>query len=260
MIKVNEIYCGECSELMSQMPDGCVDLTVTSPPYDNLREYECYVFDFKSIAKQLYRVTKEGGVVVWVVNDQTINGSESLTSFKQAIYFVEECGFRLHDTMIYGKNSFMPLTHRRYEQCFEYMFILGKGRPLTFNPILLSSQTAGTKRNRGSSKAKETGYAERLRDEQTIVQSRKQASNIFFYDVGKNIKSAHNAPFPSKLAYDHIYSWSNPGDLVFDPMVGSGTTCVQAKKLGRKWLGFDISEKYCEYAKYNVESQTVDLF
>ena len=148
---------------MARMPDNFVNLTVTSPPYDNLRTYNGYSFDFEAVAKELYRVTKSGGVVVWVVGDATIKGSETGTSFKQALYF-KEIGFNLHDTMIYAKNSYMPLTHNRYEQAWEYMFVFSKGRPSTFHPIMIDCITAGTKRNRGGSKAKETSYAERLRE------------------------------------------------------------------------------------------------
>ena len=154
-------------------------------------------------------MTKQGGVVVWVVGDATIKGSETGTSFRQALY-AKEIGFNLHDTMIYAKNSYMPLTHNRYEQAFEYMFILSKSKPKTFNPILIPSITAGTKRKRGGGKANESTYAERKRIENTTVGQFKQSPNIFYYDVGKNDKTKHNAPFPEKLAEDHILSWSNP--------------------------------------------------
>jgi len=134
MIELNKIYCESNLETMSRMPDNFVDLTVTSPPYDGLRDYNGYSFPFEEIAKELFRVTKQGGVVVWVVGDASIDGSETGTSFKQALFFME-CGFRLHDTMIYEKNNFMPLNHRRYEQCFEYMFVLTKGKHEVFNPL-----------------------------------------------------------------------------------------------------------------------------
>jgi DNA modification methylase len=237
---------------MEEINDNSIDLTITSPPYDNLRIYKGYTFDFEPIAQELYRITKQGGVVVWIVADATIKGSETGTSFKQVLYF-KDIGFNIHDTMIYAKNSYMPLTHNRYEQAFEYMFILSKGKPKTFNPIMIQSKTAGTKRNRGGSKAKETTYAERLRDEKTIVKDKKQSPNIFYYDVGKNEKTLHNAPFPEKLAEDHIISWSNEDDLVFDPMCGSGTTCKMAKLNNRKFIGFEISKEYCEIANKRIE-------
>jgi site-specific DNA-methyltransferase (adenine-specific) len=168
-----------------------------------------------------------------------------LTSFKQALYF-KEIGFNVHDTMIYAKNSYMPLTHNRYEQQFEYMFVLSKGKPKTFNPIMIPSLTAGTKRNRGGSKANETTYAERLREEKTTVNSEKQKPNIWFYDVGKNDKTKHNAPFPEQLAQDHISSWTNENDLVYDCFMGSGTTAKMAILNNRNFIGSEINSDYIE--------------
>lgn len=236
---------------LNKMPDCCIDLTVTSPPYDNLRTYNGFSWDFEALAKELFRVTKDGGVVVWVVGDATVKGSETGTSFRQALFFMS-CGFNLHDTMIYAKNSYMPLTHRRYEQAFEYMFVLTKGSPKTFNPIMFDCVTAGTKRARGGSKAKESNYAERAREESTIVNAVKQACNIFYYDVGKNEKTKHNAPFPESLANDHIVSWSNEGDTVLDPFMGSGTTGKMALLNNRKFIGIELSEEYFEIARNRI--------
>ena len=251
-MELNKIYNENCLETMAKMPDNFIDLTVTSPPYDNLREYKGYSFAFEEIAKELFRITKQGGVVVWVVNDSTKNGSESLTSFKQSLYF-KEIGFNVHDTMIYAKNSYMPLTHNRYEQQFEYMFVFSKGKPETFNPIMIPSLTAGTKRNRGGSKANETTYAERLREEKTTVNSEKQKPNIWFYDVGKNDKTKHNAPFPEQLAQDHIISWSKENDLIYDPFMGSGTTAKMAILNNRKYIGSEISEEYCKIIETRIK-------
>ena len=171
-----------------------------------------------------------------------------------------ECGFNLHDTMIYAKNSYMPLTHNRYEQAFEYMFIFSKGRPCTWNPIKIPCSTAGTYRNRGNSKAKESMYAERKREENTKVSRDKQAPNIFYYDVGKNEKTKHNAPFPEKLAKDHILSWSNPQDIVYDPMAGSGTVAKQAVLTNRYYIGSEISEEYCKIIKTRIRNAEPELF
>jgi len=256
-MEVNKIYNENCLDTMARMPDGFVDLTVTSPPYDNLRTYNGNnalwgEHVWKAAIKDLYRVTKDGGVVVWVVADATIKGSETGTSFKQALWAME-CGFRLHDTMIYAKNSYIPLTHNRYEQAFEYMFVLAKGRPKTFNPIMIPSLTAGTKKNhRGYSKAQEATYAVRQRDERTTVNPTKQHPNIFYYVVGKNDKTEHNAPFPEALANDHIISWSNEGDTVFDPFMGSGTTAKMAILNNRNWIGSEISKEYCEIAEKRI--------
>ena len=248
----NKFICGDSLHELKRIPDKYVDLTVTSPPYDNLRTYNGFEWDFEGIAKELYRVTKDGGVVVWVVGDATINGSETGTSFRQALYF-KEIGFNLHDTMIYAKNSYMPLTHNRYEQAFEYMFVFSKGKPKTFNPIMIPSKTAGTKRYRGNSKANEQSYAERRRNERTTVNAFKQHPNIFYYDVGKNDKTKHNAPFPEQLANDHIISWSNQGDVVLDPFGGSGTTAKMSALNNRDFIYIDISEEYTKLAKRRVD-------
>ena len=251
-MEINRIYNEPNLETMAKMPDCFVDLTVTSPPYDNLRTYNGYCFDFENVAKELFRITKQGGVVIWIVGDATIKGSETGTSFKQALYF-KEIGFNLHDTMIYAKNSYIPLTHNRYEQQFEYMFVLSKGKPKIFNPIMIPSLTAGTKRNRGRSKSNETTYAERLREEKTTVNSEKQKPNIWFYDVGENDKTKHSAPFPEQLANDHIISWSNENDLVYDPFMGSGTTAKMCILNNRKWIGSEISNEYVELSKQRLK-------
>jgi len=255
-MEVNKIYNENCLDTMARMPDGFIDLTVTSPPYANLRTYSGYSFDFESVAKELFRVTKQGGVVVWVVGDATVKGSESGTSFRQALYF-KDIGFNLHDTMIYGKNSYMPLTHNRYEQAWEYMFIFSKGRPKSFTPMMIDCLTAGTKRNRGGSKTKESSYAERKRNEKTEVNAQKQHPNIFYYDVGKGDKTTHNAPFPEQLANDHILSWSNEGDLIYDTFMGSGTTAKMAILNKRNWIGSEISKEYCEIAEKRINEKLV---
>ena len=249
------LMLGDCLERMKEIPDGSVDLTVTSPPYDNLRNYNNSLdwgeHVWKPVLQELFRVTKKGGVVVWIVGDATIKGSETGTSFRQALYAME-CGFNLHDTMIYAKNSYMPLTHNRYEQAFEYCFCLSKGKPNSWNPIMIDCLTKGTKRNRGGSKAKENSYAERRRDERTVVNDKKQAPNIFYYDVGKNEKTLHNAPFPEQLAHDHILSWSNEGDTVLDPFMGSGTTGKMALINNRKFIGIEKDAGYFEIAKQRL--------
>lgn len=256
----NKIIQGDCIEEMKKLPKNFIDLTVTSPPYDNLRDYKGYSFEFEKIAKELFRVTKEGGIVVWVVGDATIDGSETGTSFKQALYF-KEIGFRLHDTMIYQKNNYMPLNHNRYDPCFEYMFVFSKGKPKTFNPILIPCVYAGYKYNyatRSSGSAMEKKGALRPRDENKITKTHKYKGNIWGYDVGKHKGSKddiweHPATFPEKLAEDHIKSWSNEGDLVFDPMCGSGTTLKMALLNNRNFLGFEISGEYIKIVKERIK-------
>ena len=247
---------GDCLEKMKDIPDVSIDLTVTSPPYDNLRKYNGYVFDFEGIAKELYRVTKDGGVVVWVVGDATIKGSETGTSFRQALYFKDVCGFSLHDTMIYAKNNYIPLTHNRYEQQFEYMFVLSKGKPRVFNALMKDNKQAGLLKG-GTFRQNKDELGKRHRD--VGVAKKSIRPNIFFYNVGlhnsTNDKGAfkHPAIYPESLAYDHIISWSNEGDTVLDPMMGSGTTGKVAKKLNRRFIGIDISKEYLDIAKRRIE-------
>jgi site-specific DNA-methyltransferase (adenine-specific) len=243
---------------MRKLPNNFVDLTVTSPPYDNLRTYNGFAWDFESTAKELYRITKDGGVVVWVVGDATINGSETGTSFHQALYF-KQIGFNLHDTMIYAKHK-PPLTHNRYEQCFEYMFVLSKGKPKTFNPILIDKKYMDKRKSKAFGRNKTNEHDIGYSSEKT----KRIMDNIWWYVVsGGNAtkdKCAHKHPavFPEQLANDHIVSWSNPGDLVFDPFLGSGTTAKMAVVNGRNFLGFDISEEYCKLAKSRVNQYIIE--
>ncbi len=251
-MKLNHIYHGDCVDVMRTFPDGVIDLTVTSPPYDNLRTYKGYDFNFEEIAKELYRVTKDGGVVVWVVGDATVKGSETGTSFKQALYF-KDIGFRLHDTMIWNKGKFSAVgaLKTRYAPVFEYMFVLSKGRPKTFNPIKdRKNKTAGQKIT-GRIRQKDGSFKEKSTVGK-ITKEYGQRFNIWEQapQQGNNI---HPAPFPEQLAQDHILSWSNVGDLVFDPMCGSGTTCKMAKLNRRNYIGIDIAEEYVELARRRVE-------
>lgn len=245
-MELNKIYCGDCLELIKEIDDNSIDLVITSPPYDNLRDYNGYNFDFESVAKELFRVTKEGGVVVWVVGDATIDGSETGTSFRQSLYFLN-LGFYLHDTMIYQKKK-APLTHNRYEQEFEYMFVFSKGRPKTFNPIMIEKSYKDNRIVKGFGRRDngdniDLGYASKNK--------LKIRGNVWFYKVGgghvtkDKIAYKHPAIFPEQLAEDHILSWSNEGDLVLDPMCGSGTTLKMAFLNKRKFIGFDISQEYC---------------
>jgi len=251
---LNKIINGDCVERLKDLEDVSIDLTVTSPPYDNLRTYNGYTFDFEGIAKELYRVTKQGGVVVWVVGDATIKGSETGTSFKQALYF-KEIGFNLHDTMIYRKINYIPLTHNRYEQEFEYMFILSKGKPKTFNPIKIPTKLGGKTYNPKRPRDYDNHSIRHNRTETLTYKMEKIKGNIFDYIVGAgNDRTNHSATFPEKLAEDHILSWSNEGDIILDPMAGSGTTLKMAKKNNRNYIGIEISKEYCDIAERRVNS------
>jgi site-specific DNA-methyltransferase (adenine-specific) len=258
---LNKVICGESRAVMESMPDGCIDLTVTSPPYDNLRNYNGYSFDFKGIANQLLRITKEGGVVVWIVGDATVNGSETGTSFKQALYF-KEIGFNLHDTMIYERTAAYPASEKsvRYTQTFEYMFVLSKGKPKSINLIRDRKNKWGGMTSFGT-------QSERCKDGKLKKRRKIFVSevgfrfNIWKYATGKGMSTkdeiafSHPAIFPEKLAEDHILSWSNEGDTVLDPMCGSGTTCKIARKNGRNFIGLDVSHEYCDIANKRLSQQ-----
>jgi DNA modification methylase len=245
MLELNKIYNMDCMKGMKLLDDNSIDLTVTSPPYDNLRTYNGFSWDFEGIAKELYRVTKDGGVVVWIVGDATIKGSETGTSFRQALYF-KEIGFNLHDTMIYEKLNPMPKNDKRYEPAFEYMFIFTKGKIKTFNPILVPCKYAGKKTSGTQYTA--NGELKKKWGSGKPVKKTKVKSNIWAYHVG-NGRVGHPAIFPEALAQDHILSWSNEGDLVLDPFIGSGTTAKMAKLNNRNYIGFEISKDYCEIAE-----------
>ena len=249
-----KLICGDCLEIMKKMPDDYIDLTITSPPYDDLRNYNS-TFDIKEIARQLYRITKKGGIVVWNVNDKIKKGSKSLTSFKQAIIF-NEVGFNVNDIMIWEKTNPMPQVKQpRYNQVFEYMFVFSKGKPKTFNPIMVNCKSA----NKGYkstckkiTKGKERTYKEFKINEQKVD------SNIWKFAVAQN-KTEHPAVFPLELPTRHIKSWSNKGDLVLDCFMGSGTTGIVCKSLNRKFIGIEIDKKYFEIAKKRIENTNVQL-
>ena len=230
------------------MDDCFIDLTVTSPPYDNLRNYNGYEFEFEKIAKELFRVTKEGGVVVWVVGDATINGSETGTSFKQALFF-KEIGFNLHDTMIFTKHK-APCNEEasfRYKDTFEFMFVLSKGKPKTFNPVKIKTLSAGKTVLKGQVN-KEGIYQKR----NSITKELRVKDNIWRYSF-TNDKTLHPAVFPEKLVKEHIYSWSNEGDLIYDCFMGSGTTAKMAHLQKRKWIGSEMSKEYTDLANKRIE-------
>jgi site-specific DNA-methyltransferase (adenine-specific) len=244
---------GDCLEVMKSLPSKSIDLTVTSPPYDNLRTYNGYSFDFDGIAKELYRVTKDGGVVVWIVGDATINGSETGTSFKQALYF-KEIGFNLHDTMIWNKGTFTAVgaLTSRYAPVFEYMFVLSKKQPKTFNPIKdRKNKTFG--RSKTGTFRQEDGTTKPLSSVGKPIAKYGQRFNIWDVSAEKsNSNRLHPAMFPESLAHDHIVSWSNESDTVLDCFLGSGTTGKVAKQLNRKFVGIEISPEYLEIARKRI--------
>lgn len=259
----NTIYNEDCLDTMSKMEDNFIDLVVTSPPYDDLRTYDGYTFDFENTAKGLYRVMKEGGVIVWVVGDQTKDGDESGTSFRQALYF-KEIGFRLADTMIYAKGpcGIIGSSDRIYLQCFEYMFILSKSNPKTYN-LIHDRKNIGAGNTKRHQKRLVNGDMQYGRTWKVMEYGRR--TNVWQYAIGgkhtTRDKTAYEHPaiFPEKLARDHILSWSNEGDLVYDPFMGSGTTAVVARDFNRHYIGSEISEKYCDIIERRLNPSQMRL-
>ena len=255
MIELNKIYNEDCLKTMAKMPDEFIDLVITSPPYDDLREYNGYKFKFKKIAKELTRVLKQGGIIMWNVSDSVKNGSETLTSFKQAIYFKEKCSLLMHDTMIYLKDKSVFPEKKRYGQIFEYMFVLSKSKPKTYNLI----------KDRKNKYLKVTSGTERLKGGDTVRQNSIHLNeygcrdNVWLYSTGyqKSAKDLiayeHPAIMPERLAADHIISWSNKGDLVYDPFMGSGTTAKMCIQYDRNWIGSETSKEYYNIAEKRLK-------
>lgn len=266
-MELNKIYNEDNISLINRMPDDFIDLTVTSPPYDNLRDYKGYTFDFETLAEELYRATKDGGVVVWVVGDSTIKGSETGASFRQALTFMD-MGFNLHDTMIYEKNSCAFPDHNRYYNTFEYMFVLSKGSPKSINRIEDKKNAWGGTETFGRITERQSDGKLSDSKGRKVVKEYGVRNNVWRYNTGSGQSSsnpiAHNHPaiFPEKLAKDHIISWSNKGDVVFDPFMGSGTTAIASLDTGRKYIGAEIAKEYVEIANERIKNHTTqtDIF
>jgi site-specific DNA-methyltransferase (adenine-specific) len=265
MLELNKIYNIDCLEGLKQLEPESIDLIVTSPPYDNIREYDKlsdFNWDkFQLITKEMLRVLKQGGICVWIVGDQTIDGSETGTSFKQALFF-KEIGFNLHDTMIYAKTGFRFPFQKLYHQVFEYMFVLTKGTIKTFNPISdVKNIHKGRKTLIGGIKRQADGSMKRTKP--FSIGENGKRYNIWFYDVGlwlstdEKVAFEHPAIFPDELARDCIISWSNKQDIVLDIFVGSGTTAKMCKQMQRNFIGFEINPEYCKIAEKRLAQQTL---
>ena len=255
---------GDCLELMKDIPDKSIDLTITSPPYDDLRSYNGALnwnFEiFKKIAEELFRITKDGGIIVWIVGDKTIKGSETGTSFKQALYF-KEIGFNLHDTMIWQKQTFTDTgsLKTRYANVFEYMFILSKGKPKTFNPIIDRINKTNGRKKSGTIRQKD-GNVKKISSIGKPINVYGQRFNIWEINtcISNNERTGHPAQFPEQLVQDHIISWSDEGDVILDPFMGSGTTGVACVNTNRNFVGIEINKNYFNIAKERIEKTSLD--
>ena len=262
-MELNKIYNEDCLEGMKRIPNNSVDLTVTSPPYDNLRSYNGNNDSWnqalwESVIEELYRITKYGGVVVWIVGDATIKGSETGTSFKQALHF-KEMGFNIHDTMIWSKGSCHFPDKTRYYQSFEYMFIFSKGRIKTYNPIedrknkWGGTSVHGTLRQADGTLVRPNGMKTKRKVKDIGVRF-----NVWEQSPERKNETNHPAPFPIKLVQDHIISWSNENDVILDPFMGSGTTAIASMRTGRNYIGFELDKGYFDIANGRIDKYKID--
>ena len=246
----------DCLEGLKMLKDESIDLTITSPPYDDLRDYKGYAFDIKKVVKELYRVTKQGGVCVWVINDRVKNGSKTLTSFRHALLF-QDVGFNVNDVMIWNKTNPMPQVRQpRYNQVFEYMFVFSKGKPKTFNPIMIPCKTSGLLYK---STAKQITTDKNRVHKEMVINKEKVSPNIWDMAVAQN-KTSHPAVFPEELVYKHMISWSNEGDIVMDIFSGSGTTHKVALENNRRFVGFEIAKEYCDIEKERLKKNGLWIY
>jgi site-specific DNA-methyltransferase (adenine-specific) len=268
MLELNKVYNMDCIEGMKHLDDNSIDMVLTSPPYDNIREYKGdYKFNFKGVARELFRVIKEGGVIVWIVGDASIEKCETLTSFKQALYF-KHIGLKIFDTMIYKKKT-MGVPPRKdngdmkYLPGFEYMFIITKGDSKTFNPIKRETNFSSKRLKKTETTTKR--HFNTISSYTGAHHKDVLKSNVWEYATGYMLSSTdaiafeHPAIFPELLALDHIYSWSNPGDIILDPFIGSGTTGKIALELNRRFIGFEISPVYTKIANTRIFSNSANL-
>jgi len=263
---LGRVIHGDNCETLAAMPAESVDLVVTSPPYDDLRTYGGHSWDFERLAGELTRVLKPGGVIVWVVADATVNGSETLTSMRQAIHFKDVCGLNVHDTMTYEKHNAPPTGNGRYYQAWEYMFVLSKGKPKAFNPIHETRRNACNDKRTHRVKAFQRDTNGEMQKKAYTIRDSVPRRNVWSYLVGGGNSSEemaaheHPAVMPDSLAKDHVTSWSNPGDVVLDPFAGSGTTLKAAKELGRRFVGIEINAEYVEICHRRLAQEVLNLF
>lgn len=265
-MELNKIYNDDNVKILKTFPDNCIDMVITSPPYEDIRDYESYVFNFPELAHELARTLKNGGVIAWNVDDKTVEFCESLNSFKQAIYFVEQCNLKLLDTMIYNKINYLPrqLAIKRYQPAFEYVFIFTKNKPKTFNPIVdveivgnVDRKTHNRRQKDGSIKVREIKYEKK---------KYRARGNVWNYNTGymlstkDKIAFQHPAIMHEQLVEDLMISWTNENDIVLDPFMGSGTTGKVAVKNNRNYVGIEISEKYCNIANERIANVMQKLF
>jgi site-specific DNA-methyltransferase (adenine-specific) len=256
-LELNKIYCMDCLEGMRKLPDDSIDLVVTSPPYDNLRTYKGFSVDLHSTGKEAYRVLKDGGIAVMVIQDQTKAFAKTLTSFRLIIDWCDNIGFRLFETIIYRKYGTEGAWWKaRFRVDHEYMPIFLKGKkPQYFNKkLLMVPSKHGGEILTGSGNRRTTG--ETTKTVTRPINPTKCRGTIWDYLMAGDkdpLKRKHPAPFPDQIPIDFITCFCPPKGIVLDPFIGSGSTAVAAKKLGRHYIGFEITPEYCEIAEQRTK-------
>jgi site-specific DNA-methyltransferase (adenine-specific) len=251
---VEGIVCAPAEEFLKTLPTESIDMIITSPPYGTMRKYNGYSFDFESIAFQLFRLIKPGRCIVWVMGDQTIDGCENLMAFKQANYF-KQLGLNI-ETMIYEKKSFLPQNINRYNHVFEYMFVMSKGAIKVFNPVMVDRKFFDSRTTKKMHRSSDGVFK---KEGHLLTTPQVKLTNVWKIACagGQSSKDKeayqHPAIMPEELAENHILSWSNPGEIILDPLCGSGTSLKMAGLHGRKYLGIDSSQEYCDLAKNRLK-------
>jgi site-specific DNA-methyltransferase (adenine-specific) len=254
---INQILCTDCVAGMQQLPDCCIPLTVTSPPYDDLRTYGGHTFDFEAVAGELWRITMNGGIVVWVVGEQVKKGTETGTAARQKLHFMD-LGFRC-STMIMVTSRVRFPQRGRYPSVFDYAFVLTKGRPRHFHAICDKKNKYVGEKFRWKLRERDGRIVKREHCHDKYVGVFGSRMNVWFYHVGymktTTDKDAYGHPalMPEKMAEDFIISFSRPGDLILDPFSGAGTTSKMAMLNGRRYLGMEICENYASDSRKRLE-------
>ena len=247
-----KLYQGDCLEVMKNIPKNSVDCIITSPPYDDLRDYNSTI-NYETLIHLFYNALNNGGIVVWNVDDRISTGSKTLSSFKQALLF-KEIGFNVNDIIIWKKTNPIPqLKRSHYQHSYEFMFVFSKGFPKTFNPILVNCSCAGKQLSSGKVASKN----KKRKSKSITVNEQKIASDIWEFPICHN-DTNHPAVFPLELPLLHIKSWTNENDTVLDPFMGSGTTGIACKMLNRNFIGIELDENYFKTAKERIERYSVN--
>ena len=254
---INSIICGDSAEVLKNFPDNSIDMVVTSPPYDGLRDYNGFSLDLHKIGKEIYRVLKDGGIAVMVIQDATKDFAKSLTSFRTIVDWCDNVGFRLFETVIYHKNGTEGAWWKqRFRVDHEYMPIFMKGKkPQYFNkePLKIPSKHGGKVMSGSGNRRTDGTLSETVRRPINTMKCRGTVWDYLMAGDKNPLKRKHPAVFPDKIPYDCIQCFCPEGGLVLDPFIGCGSTAVMAKVLGRNYIGIDISREYCDLAEERIE-------